>query len=61
MATRRPPASGSPDLGSLLLDIGGAGSLGVGGTDGAVAREALAIRSVELDKINYPSHDRHPD
>jgi hypothetical protein len=52
MATRRPPASGSPDLGSLLLDIGGAGSLGVGGTDGSAAREALAIRPVELHKIN---------
>jgi hypothetical protein len=36
-----------------LLDIGGAGSLGVGGTDGSVAREAFAIRPVELDKINY--------
>jgi hypothetical protein len=37
MATLRPPASGSPDLRSLLLGIGGAGSLGVGGTDGAPA------------------------
>ena len=39
-----------------MLDIGSAGSLAVGVTDGTVACAALAlaIRPVGLNKINYP-------